>query len=88
MLAKQSKEQKGRCLAMLLGTLGASLLGNLLTGEGAIAPSQGRKANMSWTSPIRAAERIITADQILKYKSIIKMNLNLMVFIQETIYLK
>ena len=32
---------------MLLGTLGASLLGNLLTGEGAIATSQGRKANMS-----------------------------------------
>ena len=27
---------------MLLGTLGASLLGNLLTGKGAIAASQGR----------------------------------------------
>ena len=27
---------------MLLGTLGASLLGNLLTGNGAIATSQGR----------------------------------------------
>ena len=27
---------------MLLGTLGASLLGNLLTGKGAIATSQGR----------------------------------------------
>ena len=27
---------------MLLGTLGASLLGNLLTGKGAIAKSQGR----------------------------------------------
>ena len=27
---------------MLLGTLGASLLGNLLTGRGAIATSQGR----------------------------------------------
>ena len=26
---------------MLLGTLGASLLGNLLTGKGAIATSQG-----------------------------------------------
>ena len=29
------KEQKGRSLSMLLGTLGASLLGNLLTGKGA-----------------------------------------------------
>ena len=27
---------------MLLGTLGVSLLGNLLTGKGAIAKSQGR----------------------------------------------
>ena len=29
-------------LSMLLGTLGASLFGNLLTGKGAIATSQGR----------------------------------------------
>ena len=28
------KEQKGGFLCMLLGTLGASLLGNLLTGKG------------------------------------------------------
>ena len=28
------KEQKGVFLSMLLGTLGASLLGNLLTGKG------------------------------------------------------
>ena len=28
------KEQKGAFLSMLLGTLGASLLGNLLTGKG------------------------------------------------------
>ena len=36
------KEQKGGFLSMLLGTLGASLLGNVLTGKGAIATSQGR----------------------------------------------
>ena len=35
------KEQKGGFLSMLLGTLGASLLGTLLTGKGAIATSQG-----------------------------------------------
>ena len=34
------KEQKGGFLSMLLRTLGASLLGNLLTGKGAIATSQ------------------------------------------------
>ena len=31
---------------MLLGTLGASLLGTLLTGRGVIATSQGHKAKM------------------------------------------
>ena len=30
----ETKEQKGRFLSMLSGTLGASLLGNLLTGKG------------------------------------------------------
>ena len=29
----QRKEQKGRFLSMLLGTLGASLLGNILAGK-------------------------------------------------------
>ena len=36
------KEQNVGLLSMLLGALGASLLGNLLTGKGAIAKSQGR----------------------------------------------
>ena len=30
----ETKEEKGGFLSMLLGTLGASLLGNLLTGKG------------------------------------------------------
>ena len=30
----EAKEQKGGFLSMLLGTLGASLLGNILTGQG------------------------------------------------------
>ena len=41
-LQNEVKEQKGGFLSMLLGTLGASLLGNFLTGKGAIATSQGR----------------------------------------------
>ena len=41
---------------MLLGTLGASLLRNLLTGKGARATSQGRRA-------IRAGQRIVRAGQ-------------------------
>ena len=37
----EAKKQKAGFLSMLLGTLGASLLGNILTGEGAIQKSQG-----------------------------------------------
>ena len=35
------KEQKGGFLSMLLGTLGASLLGNFLTGKGVNKKSKG-----------------------------------------------
>ena len=41
LIQHEAKEQKGGFLGMLLGTLGASLLRNLLTGEGGIATSQG-----------------------------------------------
>ena len=39
------KEQKGGFVSMLLRTLGASLLGNILAGKGAITTSQGRGIN-------------------------------------------
>ena len=39
------KEQKGGFLSVLLGTLGACLLGNLLTDRGVIAKSQERGIN-------------------------------------------
>ena len=35
------KEQKGGFLSMLLGTLGASLLGNMLAGKGVIRAGEG-----------------------------------------------
>ena len=44
---------------MLLGTLGANLLGNLLAGKEAIAMSQGWKANMSGQGTIRAGDGTI-----------------------------
>ena len=50
----EAKEQKGGFLGMLSGTLGASLLGNLLTGKGAIVTSQGR-------GTIRSGEDTTTA---------------------------
>ena len=39
------KEQKEGFLGMFLGTLGASLLGNILTGRGAILKRQGQGIN-------------------------------------------
>ena len=35
-IKNETKEQKGGFLSMLLGTLGASVLGNLLTGKGIV----------------------------------------------------
>ena len=40
-IKNKAKEQKEAFLRMLLGNLGASLLGNLLTGKGAIATIKG-----------------------------------------------
>ena len=37
----ETKEQKGGFLSMLLGALGASLLGNLLTGKGVVRAGYG-----------------------------------------------
>ena len=38
----EAKEQKGGFISILLGNLGASLLGNISTGKGAIAKRQGQ----------------------------------------------
>ena len=40
-IENETKEQRGRFLSMLLGTLGASLLGNLLTGKGMMRAGEG-----------------------------------------------
>ena len=42
-IKNETKEQKGGFLSMLLGTLGASLLGNLLTGKGIVRVGSGNK---------------------------------------------
>ena len=42
-IKNETKEQKGRFLSMLLGTLGASLLGNLLAGKGVVRARSGNK---------------------------------------------
>ena len=40
-IENEAKDQKGRFFGMLLGTLGASLLRNLLTGKGTIRAGEG-----------------------------------------------
>ena len=46
LIKNESKKRIGGFLSMLLGTLGVSLLRNLLAGKGAIATSQRRETNM------------------------------------------
>ena len=56
----ETKEQRGGFLSMLLGTLGASLLGNLLTGgkgmmragDGIVRAGEGSKKNPKFAVPI------------------------------------
>ena len=42
-IENERKEQKGGFLEMLLGTLGASLLGQMLTGKGILRAGYGNK---------------------------------------------
>ena len=42
-IKNETKEQKEGFLSMLLGTLGASLLGNLLAGKGIVRAGSGNK---------------------------------------------
>ena len=42
-IKNETKEQKGGFLSMLLGILGASLLGNLLAGKGIVRAGSGNK---------------------------------------------
>ena len=42
-IENETKEQKGQFLGMLLGTLGASLLGNMLIGKGIVRAGYGNK---------------------------------------------
>ena len=88
-IKNEAKEQKGGFFRMLLGTLGASLLGNLLTVKGTITADEGTIRAVEGTIRAGGSFQCCPVLQLsLKYKNIMKMNLNLMVFIQETIYLK
>ena len=67
-IQNEVKEQKGGFLSMLLGTFGASLLGNLLTGKGAFHAGKGVNKNgkgihRAGEGIVRAGEGIVRADE-------------------------
>ena len=57
------KQQKGGFLSMLIGTLGASLLGNLLTGKGAFHAVKGIHRAGKGKGIHRAGEGIVRAGE-------------------------
>ena len=90
-IKNETKEQKGGFLGMLLDTLGASLLGNMLTGKRILRAGYGNKQGKGTLRAGNGYKEWIfhpILKQILKYKSIIRMNLDLMEFIIEIICLK
>ena len=70
-VATQTKEQKGGFLSMLLGTLGVSLLGNLLSGKGVTTerPERVKRAR----GMLRAGEGILTAGKRAKKSKFLKL---------------
>ena len=50
----EANEQKGGLLSMLLGTLGANLLGNILNGQGIKRAGEGREINRAGEGIVRA----------------------------------
>ena len=61
-IENETNEQKGGFLGMLLGTLGASLLGNMLTGKGMLRAGYGSKKKKKIT-PLHS----LTSFEIQKY---------------------
>lgn len=79
------KRKKTGFLVMLLGTLTASLLGNMFAGKGVNCAGEELSNKMKeQLEPVRLFLSHFVLWLILKYKDI-KMNLNFMMFIQELI---
>ena len=89
-IKNEGRKQKG-LLGMLLGILGARLLGNLLTVKGTAKAGEGAIATSQRQETVRAGQDFscyFILQQILKYRSIIKISQNVIVFIAEMIYPK
>ena len=85
-IQNEAKEQKGGFLSMLLGTFGASLLGNILAGKGMNRAGEEIVRAVYGNEKVRKTTKKLQL--ILKYKNIIKINQNLMLLILEIIYPK
>ena len=91
-IKNETKEQKGGFLSMLLGTLGASLLGNLLTGrkgimragDGIVSAGSGSKKKRTRFTVIEIRNN--RNNRNIEISESIKMNLDLMAYILEIIY--
>ena len=69
-IENEIKEQRGGFLSMLLGTLGASLFGNLLTGKGIIRGSEGKGiVRAGEASKKKQTKFAITFSSINKYRN-------------------
>ena len=69
-IENETKEQRGEFLSMLLGSLGASLLGNLLTGKGMIRAGEGIvRAGEGSGSKKKTTEFAVTPSSINKYRN-------------------
>ena len=79
-IENETKEQRGGFLSMLLGTLGASLLGNLLTGGKGMREQE--KEYYVQVKEVKKKQNLL----IPFHPFIIKMKLDLMVYILEIIY--
>ena len=66
----EAEEKKGGFLSMLLGTLSASLLGNVLTSKGVIAKSVSEETKLKKQGWVinRASEGVIRAGYVNKSK--------------------
>ena len=83
-IKNEAKEQKGGLLGMLLGTLGASLLRNLLIGKGKIRADEGAIAASRGQGTNRDVEGIIRAGQVFNAASSFKKFWNTKLLSKET----
>ena len=68
-IENEIKEQRGGFLSMLLGTLGANLLGNLLTGKGIIRAGEGKGKVRAGEGSKKKKKIAITFSSINKYRN-------------------